>query len=406
MPLWRFRGCMGGFYGETVERWWKVDRFPPARSAASLEAYLGLESPELIPIEVGMWPLFEPKVLEEQGDKELVRLASGQTVLQVKNKAHLCSMPQFLDAPVRTRTDWEAIRERYQPGDHRYPLDWEYLVDRCRTGHKATRLGAGAGYVPGYYGHLRALLGIERLSLMYYDDPQLLKEINEFTVSFLVETLDSSSQYEAGGRRSVRFGPKSWQDTPKSARFGLSSAGLFGHEVHIENCWTLDRCFSQVTIDMVVIGEDMAGRNGLLISPAMFREFMMPYYKRFTAFCRALQVGSIWVDSDGDIRQLIPLLVEAGIDGVLPLDNVMGVVNPLEIREAFPTLLMAGGIDKRVVEEGRSFEEIDAELDHKVRPLILTGGYFPGPDHAWTPQASLRNILHYVAKMREVCDSA
>ena len=53
------------------------------------------------------------------------------------------------------------------------------------------------------------------------------------------ERMVSSSQYEAGGRRSVRFGPKSWQDTPKSARFGLSSAGLFGHEVHIENCWRM-----------------------------------------------------------------------------------------------------------------------------------------------------------------------
>lgn len=355
MPLWRFQGCMGGFYGEMVERWFEEHRFPPARSADSLEAYLGFESPEIIPIEVGLWPLFEPKVLEDRGDKELVRLANGETVLQVKNKSHFCSMPQFVDAPVRTRADWEKVKERLQPGDYRYPRNWPSLVERYRGRANVIRLGAGAGYVSGYFGRLRALLGIERLSLAYYDQPELIKEINEFTVNSLIATLD--------------------------------------------------RCFADTDVDMVVIGEDMAGRNGMLISPSMFREFMMPYYQRFTSFCRAHRVGSIWVDSDGDVRRLIPLLIEAGVDGIMPLDTANGTVDPIEIREAFPTLLMAGGIDKRIVEGHHTFEEIDAELERKVRPLIQIGGYFPGPDHAWTPQASLNNMLHYVERMREICDT-
>jgi len=353
MPLWRFQGCVGGFYAEMVDRWREEEGFPPARSNDSLLAYFGMEQPELIPIEVGMWPPFETKVLEDRGDRELVQTSSGEIVLQVKDNARYCSMPQFVSAPVKTRADWDAMKERYQPDVRRYPLNWQHLVRRYRERNNVIRLGAGAGYVPGYYGHLRALMGIERLSLTYYDDPQLIKDINDYTVNFLIETLD--------------------------------------------------QCFSQVEVDMVVIGEDMAGRNGLLISPVMFREFMMPYYRRFTAFCRAHGVGSIWVDSDGDIRKLIPLLLEAGVDGIMPLDNVVGDVDILEIREAFPHLLMAGGIDKRVVEHGRTFEQIDAELERKVLPLIRKGGYFPGPDHAWTPQASLQNMIYYVERMLEIC---
>jgi uroporphyrinogen decarboxylase len=154
---------------------------------------------------------------------------------------------------------------------------------------------------------------------------------------------------------------------------------------------------------MVVIGEDMAGRNGPLVSPAVFREFMMPYYQRFTAFCRDHGVVSIWVDSDGDMRKLIPLWIEAGVTGVIPCDVVLGQVDVMALREAFPRLLLAGGIDKRVIEEGRTFEEIDVELERKVRPLVRLGGYFPGPDHAWSPQASLKNFRYYMDRLYDIC---
>lgn len=362
VPIMRFHGFVGGAPGgwldltgaPSAERARAVSLFPPAGSTASLTAYLGIDAPELIPIHVGMWPTFEYKLLDlPEDDRELVQLPNGQISLQVVNNPRRYAMPQFIEFPVKTREDWEAIKERYRHHDQRYPRNWEQLVEQYRQRDTVLRLGAGAGYVPGFYGSARALLGFERLSFTYYDDPQLIKDISEHTVNFLIETLD--------------------------------------------------RCFSEVEVDLVVIGEDMAGRNGSLISPAMFREFMMPYYKRFTAFCRDHRVGTIWVDSDGDMRDLIPLWIESGINGIGPCDNVLGQVDVVELREAFPGLIMAGGIDKRIIEQGRTFAEIDAELEHKVRPLLRGGGYFPGPDHGWTPQASLENYLHYVEKLREIC---
>jgi uroporphyrinogen decarboxylase len=353
VPVFRFQGCVGGFYPELVARWREEHLFPPARSAESLYDYFGLERPEIIPIELGMWPPFGYKVLEEREGKELVQLPSGAISLQVKNNDYYCSMPQFVEHPVKTRADWERLKERYQHHDARYPQNWGQLVERYRQRGTVLRVGAGAGYVPGYYGHLRGLMGIETLSLMYYDDPQLVKDVNEHTLNFLL--------------------------------------------------MTLDRCFSDVQVDMVVIGEDMAGRNGPLVSPAVFREFMMPYYQRFTAFCRDHGVVSIWVDSDGDMRKLIPLWIEAGVTGVMPCDVVLGQVDVMALREAFPRLLLAGGIDKRVIEEGRTFEEIDVEIERKVRPLVRLGGYFPGPDHAWSPQASLKNFRYYMDRLYDIC---
>jgi hypothetical protein len=282
-----------------------------------------------------------------------VRYSDGVIALQVQDNASRCSMPQFVDYPLKTRHDWEALRERYCYHPARYPRNWEALVERYRQSGSVLRVGAGAGYLPGVYGGPRALMGLERLSLAYYDDPQLIKDINAFTVEFLLETLG--------------------------------------------------RCFSDVQVDMVVIGEDMAGRNGPLLSPALFREFCAPYLRRLTSFCHDHGVVSVWVDSDGDIRRLIPLWIEAGIDGVMPCDVVLGQVDVVELRQAYPRLLLAGGIDKRVLEKGHTREEIDAELEHKVRPLVRQGGYFPGPDHACSPWTSLDNYAYYAQRLAEIC---
>ena len=53
-------------------------------------------------------------------------------------------------------------------------------------------------------------------------------------------------------------------------------------------------------------------QDGPLISPAMFREFMLPYYKRSTSFLRDRGIKIVIVDTDGDCSKLIPLLSREG----------------------------------------------------------------------------------------------
>ena len=72
VPLMRFQGFVGGAPGgwleltgaPSAERARAMSLFPPASSATSLTAYLGIDAPELIPIQVGMWPTFEYKLLD------------------------------------------------------------------------------------------------------------------------------------------------------------------------------------------------------------------------------------------------------------------------------------------------------------------------------------------------------
>ena len=61
-----------------------------------------------------------------------------------------------------------------------------------------------------------------------------------------------------------------------------------------------------------------------LVSPTIFEEFMMPYYKKVVAYFKEMGVKAVFVDSDGNVEQLLPLFIEAGVDGIYPCEVQSG----------------------------------------------------------------------------------
>ena len=68
----------------------------------------------------------------------------------------------------------------------------------------------------------------------------------------------------------------------------------------------------------MVISEDMSYNNGPMLSEALFDEFLLPYYQRIIPEIKKYGTKVI-VDTDGDVSMMIPWLMRAGVDGVLPL---------------------------------------------------------------------------------------
>jgi uroporphyrinogen decarboxylase len=118
-----------------------------------------------------------------------------------------------------------------------------------------------------------------------------------------------------------------------------------------------------------------------------------------TAHLRRLGVPIILLDSDGCIDQLIPIWLEAGMDGVVPMEAQAGMDVAL-YREKYPCLLMMGGVDKKALAAGPA--AIDREID-KIRRTIATGGLVPFFDHGLPHDASYANFLYYVHQLKQVC---
>jgi hypothetical protein len=138
-----------------------------------------------------------------------------------------------------------------------------------------------------------------------------------------------------------------------------------------------------------------------MLSRPLFDEFLLPYYKTVIPHIKKRGV-KVFVDSDGDVTTMVPWLMEAGIDGVYPLERQAGVdVN--RIRREFPGFLMMGGYDKMAMPKGE--EAMRAEFE-RLLPAMKSGGYIPSVDHQTPPGVSLDNYRIYIRLFEEYARKA
>jgi hypothetical protein len=149
----------------------------------------------------------------------------------------------------------------------------------------------------------------------------------------------------------------------------------------------------------VTMWEDMAYKAGPLISPNMFRRFMLEPYKKITSLYHEHGADLIFVDSDGDSGPLLPLWLEGGVTGFYPIERAAGM-DAVAIRQKHGRQLrLIGAIDKRAMKAGPA--AIEAELAAVV-PLVIDGGFIPWCDHLVPPDVPFQNYMYYVQRMKEM----
>lgn len=326
----------------TVRRWMRES----GRSREQVRSYLRDCDPEFLAgVDFGMIPAFDDAVVEDDGHRVTRRDRLGALLRELKEDPET-SMPEFVDFPVKTRRDWEAIKPRFDPSTAaRYPADWDARVRGWRNDKPILRLYSlvtNRYGGPSLFGFARMLMGDERVLYAFYDDPMMVHDMMESATEFAIAVL-----------------LRALKDAP---------------------------------VTLVQFWEDMCYRQGPLISPALFREFMLPRYRRITDAIRRSGVDIIFVDSDGDVSELIPLWLEAGINGVFPMEQACGNDLHAYRRKFGRDLLMAGGIDKRALARGR--KAIKEELRRQL-PLVAAGGYVPTVDHAIPPDVSFADFCYY-----------
>ena len=146
------------------------------------------------------------------------------------------------------------------------------------------------------------------------------------------------------------------------------------------------------------LAEDICYNHGSLISPDMMREFLIPYYQQLLAGVRARQIDKgrhlyVQVDTDGLADPVIPVYQEGiGMDVMSPFEVASGC-DVVEARRKWPELVISGGIDKRVLAQGK--KEIDAMCERILPVMRAAGGYTPTCDHGVPDDVSFDNYMHY-----------
>jgi hypothetical protein len=163
----------------------------------------------------------------------------------------------------------------------------------------------------------------------------------------------------------------------------------------------LPKIYEIVKPDFMVISEDMSYNNGPMISEELFDEFILPYYQKIIPEIKKYGTKVI-VDTDGDVSMMIPWLIRAGVDGVLPLERQAGV-DLVKLREQYPDFLFIGGFDKMAMIAGE--DAMRKEFD-RLLPVMKSGGYIPSCDHQTPPQVSFENYQIYLRLLKEYAEKA
>lgn len=149
----------------------------------------------------------------------------------------------------------------------------------------------------------------------------------------------------------------------------------------------------------------MCYKAGPLISPQMFRDFMLKPMERVTSRLHEAGIDITMVDCDGKIDDLLPLWLEAGVNLHYPLE-VAPECDPLRYRELYgKEILLLGAIDKRALRDCCTKQDVEREVMSKVPELWKQGGYSPFVDHAVPPDVSFENFRCDVDLVTEICRS-
>ena len=130
-------------------------------------------------------------------------------------------------------------------------------------------------------------------------------------------------------------------------------------------------------VDVVMIGDDLAGQNGPLFSPDFYRKVVKPRQKRLVQHIKSLTPARIWYHTCGSCVEYIPDLIDNGADILNPVQISARDMDPRTLKDRFGTRIVfwGGGIDSQRVLPFASPETVRDAVRRNVDIFKVGGGY-------------------------------
>ena len=286
----------------------------------------------------------EPKILGENAEFAITLDKMGRKNKLIKRSA---TIPLPLEYPVKNADDWLKIKHWYEFNESRIDIE---ALDR------AAKL-RGQGYlikawIPGGFDEPRQLMGEEELCIACYEQPELIEDILQTITKTCLEVFE--------------------------------------------------RALDVVTIDMLEVHDDMAGKSGPLFGPAQVEQFMKPYYRTVWDYLSGNGCSIFAQDSDGNMNPIIDNLLQCGINMMYPCEPGSGM-DIVEIRRKYgERVCLLGGIDKYALLGSK--EDIKRELEYKMCSVTKGGGTIFALDHRIPNGVSIENYRYYVQLVKELIE--
>ena len=283
----------------------------------------------------------EPCTLKEDEERMTLRSSIGEEYIVRKDGSSISHTIKYALEP--TRRSWEHFRS-FLDHDGRYAPDWESKAAELNKEDRVIPLMGGS-----LYGLLRNWMGVENISVLMYDDPELLEEM---------------------------------------------VAHMTDHYIRLT-----EPVLKKVSFDFIYIFEDCCGSSGPLFSPAMYKKIFNIHYKRLIKHYKENGVPFVLIDSDGLSEALIPCWQDSGFDLFFPIEVGKWGANPTDLRRKYGPLKIFGAVNKNLIHGDESVLRKHLE---SLRPCVEEGGFLPIPDHRIPPETSYSDMTRYIEIFHDV----
>ncbi|GHU72795.1 hypothetical protein FACS1894184_20720 [Clostridia bacterium] len=323
-------------WGDTIDRW--VSEGLPTRDYIT---HFDLDKTSYIGLDNS--PRYPEETIEDTQDYKIYTTKWGATI---RNWKTMTSTPEHIDYRVKTPDDWREAKARMTPDDDRIP--WAWLKDNYKT-WKNEGYWITGGFWFGFDVTHSGFVGTERLLMAMIEEP-------EWCIDMFNHFLDID----------IKLMDRVWD------------AGYTFDELH----WY----------------DDMGFKLNQFFSINMYRELLKPAHKRAIEWAHAHNIPAR-LHSCGDIRPLIPELLDIGLNGLNPLEVKAGM-DPVQIKRQYgDKLLLHGGVNAVLWDQP---DKIIGEIEKVVPALKENGGYIFASDHSIPNTVSLKDFTEIINTVKKL----
>lgn len=146
-------------------------------------------------------------------------------------------------------------------------------------------------------------------------------------------------------------------------------------------------------IDLIYVAEDLGTQESLLMSPRMFRRFLAPTLRKIIDMAHSRGI-KVFHHDDGAIRQMIPELLDIGIDILNPVQwRCRGMDRAALARDFGARVVFHGGVDNQHTLPFGSAEDVRREVEDNLRIFSACKGYIVAPCHNIQANTPTENIV-------------
>jgi len=351
---------------------------------------LSFVEPDRIPLDIGGANVSSMHIDIQEKLKHRLGFEGGKSI--IGSRTQRCVIPderilKYFDADTRTIYFDESTPWKIQPDGT--------FVDEWGIGYKLSP----DGYYYDYVSHPLKDATLKDLDNYKWPDPYSEKRL--LGLEKRIEEFKSEYCLILEGARECIFGLTSWL-----RGFEQFYMDLVINQKFIEALMDMlldyqKKLFGFILgkigkdIDIVKVADDLGAQNSLIISPKTYRELIKPRQAELYKFIKSKCDCKILLHSDGAIRDIIPDLIEIGVDILNPVQTSAKGMNPIELKKEFDKKIVfwGGGVETQSTLSFGTPEEVEEDVRTKIEMFKKGGGYVFAQIHNIQPQVPIDNIL-------------